>query len=678
MTTAEVAKQDVKPTLGQLIKNMQPEIAKVLPNQMSPERMARIAATVVRQTPQLARCEPLTVLGALMTASQLGLEPGPIGEAYLVPFNTKTGMVCQFIPGYRGLIKLARNSGQLVDIWAEVVYEADEKFSVNYGLHRDLVHVPKMDADRGKPTYVYAAAELKDGGRPFVVMTVAEVEAIRARSRAGKNGPWVTDWAAMAKKGLALDTPIPTDTGWTTMDEIEVGATVFDMDGLPTRVMAVSEVKNLPCYRVTFSNGEQITCDHEHIWVSKLGGHGPRITGTGKREPERWGSRSVGELYAAKLAGRKVTVPVASPLNTEVEKLPIDPWLLGYWLGNGHRNSGRITCNADDLDAVIEKITATRYTLGAVRPDPRSNAVDIGVIDGFLIDLRENGILGSKRVPDEYRRAAEWQRRELLAGLIDSDGHICKARGRVHFSSTDAYLSDLVAELASSLGEVVQRRTTEARGYGRVVTSHEVHWKPSQCPADLPRKAASYRERQVAAYRAVKSIELVESVPTRCIAVESETRTYLAGRTMVPTHNTVIKQLSKWLPLSAEFNTAAVLDGATRTEIGALVDVQPEYVDGDVVGDSPAIDAASDEGAEPDNAQPDALPPVPAEPPADVMLASKTQLAKLAQVRAAEKYDDDASWFGWLTDVLGVSVEAESDITETHALQVLGMFQEGE
>jgi len=200
--TTDVARADDRdqpPTLGQLIKNMQPEIAKVLPNQMSPERMARIAATVVRQTPQLARCEPLTVLGALMTASQLGLEPGPIGEAYLVPFNTKTGMVCQFIAGYRGLIKLARNSGQLVDIWAEVVYEADE-FSVSYGLHRDLVHVPKIGAERGEPIYVYAAAELKDGGRPFVVLTYAEVEAIRARSRAGKNGPWVTDWAAMAKK----------------------------------------------------------------------------------------------------------------------------------------------------------------------------------------------------------------------------------------------------------------------------------------------------------------------------------------------------------------------------------------------------------------------------------------------------------------------------------------------
>lgn len=195
MTSTEVAQRgNTKPTLAQLINQMRPEIAKVLPNQMNPERMARIATTALKQTPALARCTPESFLGALLTASQLGLEPGPIGEAYLVPY----GNTCTFIPGYRGLIKLARNSGQLVDIWAEIVYENDD-FKYTLGLHRDLQHAPAT-GERGKPIYAYAAAELKDGGRPFVVMTYAEVEAIRSRSRAGKNGPWVSDWAAMAKK----------------------------------------------------------------------------------------------------------------------------------------------------------------------------------------------------------------------------------------------------------------------------------------------------------------------------------------------------------------------------------------------------------------------------------------------------------------------------------------------
>ena len=183
-----------KPSLAQLIQQMRPEIARALPAQMNADRMARIATTVLRQTPALARTTPESFLGALLTASQLGLEPGPTGEAYLVPY----GNVCTFIPGYRGLIKLARNSGQLRDIWAEVVYSNDT-FRYSLGLHRDLVHEP-ASGPRGEPIYVYAAAELVDGGRPFVVMSVEEVEAIRSRSKAGRNGPWVTDWAAMGKK----------------------------------------------------------------------------------------------------------------------------------------------------------------------------------------------------------------------------------------------------------------------------------------------------------------------------------------------------------------------------------------------------------------------------------------------------------------------------------------------
>lgn len=193
MTSSTVAQNDKK-TLRQLIEDMKPEMARALPAKMSPDRMARIATTVLKQTPALAQCTPDSFLGALMTASQLGLEPGPLGFAYLVPYGNK----CTFIVGYKGLIRLARNSGQLVDVWGEIVYENDH-FKQTLGLHRDLVHEP-AEGDRGKPVRVYAAAELKDGGRPFVVMTYAEVEAIRARSKASRNGPWVTDWNAMAIK----------------------------------------------------------------------------------------------------------------------------------------------------------------------------------------------------------------------------------------------------------------------------------------------------------------------------------------------------------------------------------------------------------------------------------------------------------------------------------------------
>lgn len=236
MTTIERA--NTKPTLAQLITRMQPEIARALPRHMSPDRMARIATTVLRQTPALARTTPESFLGALLTASQLGLEPGPTGEAYLVPY----GQVCTFVPGYRGLIKLARNSGQLRDIWAEIVYERDE-FTYTLGLHRDLIHEPAK-GDRGKPVAVYAAAQLVDGGTPFVVMTVAEVEAIRGRSKAGKNGPWVTDWAAMAKK-----TVVKQLAKWLPLSA-EMSAAVALDGGVRTEVGALDDVAP------TFIDGE--------------------------------------------------------------------------------------------------------------------------------------------------------------------------------------------------------------------------------------------------------------------------------------------------------------------------------------------------------------------------------------------------------------------------------------
>lgn len=228
MTTA-VERAGDKPTLANLIKRMQPEIAKVLPAQMNPERMARIATTVVRQTPALARTSPESFLGALLTASQLGLEPGGVRPGcYFVPY----GNVCTFIPSWFGLVDLARRSGQVVDVWAEIVHENDT-FVYTLGLDRTIERhdPPPLGQDRGKPIGVYAAAELVSGGKPFVVMTVAEVESIRSRSRASKSGPWVTDWAAMAKKvavkqlckwlpssaeltsALSLDGSVRTDVG---------------------------------------------------------------------------------------------------------------------------------------------------------------------------------------------------------------------------------------------------------------------------------------------------------------------------------------------------------------------------------------------------------------------------------------------------------------------------------
>lgn len=204
--TAATTAQPAKPqSIGAMLADpkIQQQIARALPRHMTAERLTRIATTEIRKTPLLAKCDPVTLLGAVMQCAQLGLEPGgALGHAYLLPFNNrKMGTVdVQFIVGYRGMIDLARRSGQIVSLEARAVHKTD-KFHVALGLESTLEHVPDWDAtDRGPLTFVYAVAKLKGGGVQFEVMSRAEVERVRAQSRSKDNGPWVTHFDEMAKK----------------------------------------------------------------------------------------------------------------------------------------------------------------------------------------------------------------------------------------------------------------------------------------------------------------------------------------------------------------------------------------------------------------------------------------------------------------------------------------------
>ena len=184
------------------IKAMNGAIARALPSVMTPERFSRIAVSALSTTPKLAECHPMTFVGAMMTAAQLGLEPNtPLGQAYLIPYwNGKTKRLeCQFQLGYKGMIDLAYRSGQIVSIQANVVYENDT-FSYSYGLEPELRHVPSMK-DRGAPCAVYAVFKTKDGGYGFQVMSWEDVMSHAQRfSKSFGSGPWQTNPEEMAKK----------------------------------------------------------------------------------------------------------------------------------------------------------------------------------------------------------------------------------------------------------------------------------------------------------------------------------------------------------------------------------------------------------------------------------------------------------------------------------------------
>lgn len=184
--------------LQTLLDKYKQQIAVALPRHLTPERMIRIALTAVSKSPLLQRCNVLTIAGSVVQASILGLEvDGALGEGYLVPFwNTKaSGYECQFMPGYQGLLKLVRNTDELITIDAQAVH-AEDFFEYEYGLDPFLRHRP-AEGDRGEITKYWAAATLKGGGKQFAVMTKKEIEDHRDKY---SKGAYVRDRGELVMK----------------------------------------------------------------------------------------------------------------------------------------------------------------------------------------------------------------------------------------------------------------------------------------------------------------------------------------------------------------------------------------------------------------------------------------------------------------------------------------------
>ena len=205
INTANPAQAKMATLRGALEKSL-PNIKAVAASHLNPERVVKVVLGAASRSPFILECTPLSVVKSVLQAAELGLEPGSaLGEFWLVPFkNTKTGQYeAQGIPGYRGLIALARRSGEIGMLYAECVFEGDT-FEVELGLNPTMRHVPDWASEaQGNPAkllFVYAVAVFKDGTRQFVVMPRKEVLGIMGRSKAKGSGPWQTDFNEMAKK----------------------------------------------------------------------------------------------------------------------------------------------------------------------------------------------------------------------------------------------------------------------------------------------------------------------------------------------------------------------------------------------------------------------------------------------------------------------------------------------
>ena len=368
-------------------------------------------------------------------------------------------------------------------------------------------------------------------------------------------------------KALALDTPVPTPTGWSTIGALAVGDEVFDEQGVPCRVVAKSPVwSDRPCFTVTTDDGDTIVSDGEHEWPVRLSDsyhnraaepdHCPLCDFSGQ---PRGVSTHMGRKHgvspsvladtgalrchtAADLAARRSAhlakgrsdrpkSMMSAVLKTDSPALPVDPWLLGFWLGDGTTIRGEVTIGREDQAEVVALIEHCGY-----RVSPRANPCAFGVL-GLQVDLRSIGVLGNKHVPPSYARASATDRLALLQGLIDSDGHV-SPKGQVEFCSTNRSLAESTQELVRSLGYkaslAVGRSTLDGRDCG---PKYRVLFYMPDC-ARLSRK----RQRCIEPKRRDRflTVEPTEPTDTQCIEVDSPSHCFLAGRGMVPTHNSFL------------------------------------------------------------------------------------------------------------------------------------------
>lgn len=380
-------------------------------------------------------------------------------------------------------------------------------------------------------------------------------------------------------KGLAIDTPLPTPTGWTTMAEVEVGDQLIGSDGRPTTVTLKSSVHDRPCYRVTFRDGSSVVADNVHLW---------RVTVTRRQEQTEQIMDTEGllsELTALRDQGRPssmwVTAAHALELTDRID-LPIPPWLLGAWLGDGDCRAGSLTVGRDDVHDMTVLVKGNWHGSARVREDSSAHRITPGkrpdqctyghdefkpptsghpsrrcASESRHADqtqsnlsltglLRREGLLHHKHIPLRYLRSGTHQRIELLRGLMDTDGWWNKVRRRAGFTTTDDRLAAGVVELLHTLGINpchFQKPYVNAVRDDRIW--HVIEFTPTWFnPFSLPRKANACRgattplQHALASRRVIASVARVPSVPTQCVSVDAADAMYLCGTGFIPTHNT--------------------------------------------------------------------------------------------------------------------------------------------
>jgi hypothetical protein len=337
------------------------------------------------------------------------------------------------------------------------------------------------------------------------------------------------------------------------MGDLKAGDEVFDETGKATRIVAVTDIMtDRACAEVVFSDGQVITADLDHRWVT---------TTKAERKHGRPGSVRTTRDIAQSLRIRDEwnhQVQLAEPAQYPEQPLPIDPYVLGVWLGGGHSHTAVITVGHGD-EEILDQVQAAgcavwpadnraAYWVGGLSHG-HSGRVRDAVTGQWAPDVSLTSELGAmdllrnKHVPEMYLRASVNQRLALLQGLMDSDGYV-DSIGRCEFVNTNERLSDAVVELVASLGLRSTKRKKRVTLYGiEQKPAFQVKFTPGMQVFRLRRKAARIKQGRFHSFRAIVDVRECELRPVRCVQVANPTGLFLAGEGYIPTHNSSLGRL---------------------------------------------------------------------------------------------------------------------------------------
>lgn len=355
-------------------------------------------------------------------------------------------------------------------------------------------------------------------------------------------------------KALALDTPIPTPAGWTTMGELNDGDVIYGGDGKTCTVVKAHDVRyNRNCYKVEFSDGECIVADEDHNWFTQ--------TCLESRKNCKGSVKTTKQILDTLLFNKiqpNHFIPILHN-NAGAENnvdLPIDPYILGTWLGDGgSHNPGRIHVNFREAEELRAIVASKLNIMPETMPLAENTGVAYFTVKNLCGPTDELSLRGNKHIPVSYLHASREQKLELIRGLMDTDGTYAGDRHRetgkyanVCFTQANYNIAFQVYELVTSLGwKATLKEFGNAVGYNKHnknATCWRVIFRPTEQVFHLQRKRdyfepALSRGNQ-SKKRFIKSITPIESVPVRCITVDSPDSLFLCGKSHVATHNTTV------------------------------------------------------------------------------------------------------------------------------------------